>query len=256
MHGDLEDSFAMLSDIGYRGVELMTIEPRELNWGEIRTLSRKYHLPVVLVCTGEVYGQLGLSFTDSDEEVRTRAVEKVNAISEFAAYLGANINIGRVRGRSDDSRPNQSLGLALSAIHKVCDHALPLGVKVLIEHIERMETNFITTVAQACKLVDMLALSNLGIMMDVFAMYHEENDLCTTIREYSSRYNYHVHLSDSDRYYPGHRDIDFDSVIGTFSVAGFNHAFVEEVLQLPDQETAARKSFDHVQPILAKYYST
>lgn len=256
LQGDLEHSFRLLSDVGYDGVELMTIEPRELNWPEIRALSKKYHLPVVLVCTGEVYGQLGLSFTDCNGAVRTTAIEKVKEIVEFASYLGANINIGRVRGFSDDSRPDHSLSLALVALHEVCDHASPLGVKVLIEHIERMETNFITTVAEACEIVDILNLDNFGIMMDVFAMYHEESDICATIRKYSPRYNYHVHLSDSDRYYPGHRDIDFDRVIRAFSEVGFNNAFVEEVLQLPDQETAARRSFDHVQPILAKYYGT
>jgi sugar phosphate isomerase/epimerase len=256
LQGDLDDNFALLSNIGYQGVELMTIEPRELNWSEIRTLSKKYHLPVVLVCTGEVYGQLGLSFTDCKGTVRTKAIEKVKAIVEFASYLGANINIGRVRGLSDDSRPDHSLELALAALHEVCAHASPLGVKVLIEHIERMETNFITTVAEACHLVDILDLNNFGIMMDVFAMYHEESDLCATIRKYSPQYNYHVHLSDSDRHYPGHKDIDFDRVIRAFCEAGFNGAYVEEVLQLPNQEAAARRSFDHVQPILAKYYST
>jgi sugar phosphate isomerase/epimerase len=256
LQGQLEHSFRLLAEIGYDGVELMTIEPSELSWPEIRALSRKYHLPVVLVCTGEVYGQLGLSFTDCDGAVRTAAVEKVKQLVEFASYLDANINIGRVRGLTDDSHPDHSLSLALAALHEVCEHASPLGVKVLIEHIERMETNFITTVAEACKISDILNLDNLGIMMDVFAMYHEELDICDTIRSYSPRYNYHVHLSDSDRYYPGHADIDFDRVIRAFSEAGFNNAFAEEVLQLPDQETAARRSFDHVQPILARYYRT
>jgi sugar phosphate isomerase/epimerase len=254
LQGDLEHNFRLLSDVGYDGVELMTIEPRELDWPKVRALSKKYHLPVVLVCTGEVYGRLGFSFTTCDGVIRTAAIERVEEIVDFASYLGANINIGRVRGFSDDAHPDRSRSLALAALQEVCDHASPLGVKVLIEHIERMETNFITTVAEACEIVDTLNLDNLGIMMDTFAMYHEEGDICATVRKFSSRYNYHVHLSDSDRYYPGHKDIDFDKVIRAFSETGFNNAFVEELLQLPDQETAARKSFDHVQPILDRYY--
>ena len=49
----------MLSDIGYGGVELMTIEPGELNWGEIRTLSKKYHLLLFWYAPARCMGNWG-----------------------------------------------------------------------------------------------------------------------------------------------------------------------------------------------------
>lgn len=254
LQGDLEQNFRLLSEIGYDGVEFMTIDPKKLNLPEIKALSEKYSLPIVLVCTGEVYGQLKLSFTDQDGVVQRKAIEKVKEIIEFASYFGANINIGRVRGFSDENDPESSLKLAVGALKELCDYAAPRGVNVLIEHIEKLETNFINTVTESCELVDLIKRENFRIMIDVFAMYHEEKDIYEIIKRYSPKYNLHVHLSDSDRYYPGHRDMDFDRIIKTFREAGFDGPFVEEVLQLPDQETAARKCFEHIQPILEKYY--
>ncbi len=255
LQGDLEENFRLLSEIGYDGVEFMTINPAKLDVAEIKALSEKYSLPVVLVCTGEIYGQLRLSFTDKDAVVRRKAIEKVKEIIEFASYFGANINIGRVRGFSDENDPTSSLKLAVRALREVCDYAAPRGVKVLIEHIETMETNFIITVSESCDLVNLVNRENFKIMIDVFAMYHEEQDIYEAIRRYSPQHNLHVHLSDSDRYYPGHRDMDFDKIIKTFREASFDGPFVQEVLQLPDQETAARKCFEHIQPILDKYYA-
>lgn len=97
--GTLEHSFGDLSALGYDGVELMMLDPDQLNWEELKNTAKKYDLDVVLVCTGEVYGQLGISFTDPDEAVRRQAIDRVKRLIECAGYLGANLNIGRVRGQ-------------------------------------------------------------------------------------------------------------------------------------------------------------
>lgn len=254
MPGDPQRNFRLLSEIGYTGVELMTVDPQSLDWRELQFLSRRYGLPVVLVCTGELYGQLGLSFTDQDYDTRRAAVQRVKETVAFASSLGAHINIGRVRGFSDPENPKRSLAWASSAIREVCDYAANRGVRVLLEHIERLETNFITTLPEACEFIDAMNHPALRAMVDVFALYHEERDMLDVIERLSPHYNEHVHLSDSDRYYPGHKDVDFESVIRSFRNAGFTGAFVEEVLQRPDAETAARRSFAHIQPLLLNYY--
>ena len=63
---DLETSFKMLADNGYDGAELMICEPAKIDADKIIRLSQQYSLPICMVCSGEVFGQDGLCFTDSD----------------------------------------------------------------------------------------------------------------------------------------------------------------------------------------------
>ena len=51
--GPLEKSFSDLAKLGYQGVELMTLNPSELDWEFVKCEAEKNGLKVVLVCTGE-----------------------------------------------------------------------------------------------------------------------------------------------------------------------------------------------------------
>ena len=62
--GSLEKSFGDLGRLGYDGVELMTLNPGKLDWNEVKETAEKNGLSVILVCTGEIFGQLGLSYTN------------------------------------------------------------------------------------------------------------------------------------------------------------------------------------------------
>ena len=97
--GPLKESFKNLSELGYDGVELMTLNPKELDWDEVKNLLEKYHLKAALVCTGEIFGQLKLSYTDPDEDIRKEAIRRTKEIIDFAGFLEADINIGRIRGQ-------------------------------------------------------------------------------------------------------------------------------------------------------------
>lgn len=77
--GPLEKSFYDLASLGYDGVELMTLNPSELDWDFVRKEAERNKLAIVLVCTGEIFGQLGLSYTDPKEEVRKEAIRRTKA---------------------------------------------------------------------------------------------------------------------------------------------------------------------------------
>ena len=63
--GSLAKTFGDLGALGYDGVELMTLNPGKLDWREVKETAEENNLSVVLVCTGEIFGQLGLSYTHS-----------------------------------------------------------------------------------------------------------------------------------------------------------------------------------------------
>ena len=87
--GSLQKTFGDLAKLGYDGVELMTIDPMKLDWNEVRKTAADLDLTVGLVCTGEIFGQLGLSFADPDAGRRAEAIARVNGIIDFAASQNA-----------------------------------------------------------------------------------------------------------------------------------------------------------------------
>lgn len=252
--GPLEQSFADLRAMGYDGVELMTLDPEQLDWDQVRRLLEKHDLSAALVCTGEIYGQLNLSFSDPDPAVRSEAIRRVKGIIDFASALDANINIGRVRGQFVKGvAPEQTLAWASDAFKDISDHAAGKNVWIALETVTIMQTNFINTLAEAQAMVERVNRPNFGLMMDVFHLNLEEKNLFDAIRDYS-KHNLHVHLADNNRRYPGHCGLDFEQIIRAFHAQGFDGTFCTEIYQIPDQRAAAEGAIGHLAPILNRVY--
>lgn len=247
--GSLEKSFSTLSQLGYDGVELMTLNPGKLDWENVKNTATEYGLKIALVCTGEIFGQLGISFTDPESNVRKEAISRVYEIIDFAGYLGANINIGRVRGQyKENISKKQTEEWALEAFQMISAYAAPKNVQIALETVTIMQTNFINTLEEAKQMVENVNMKNFRLMMDVFHMNIEEPNLLKAICDYSP-YNIHVHLADNNRRYPGACGLDFAKIINTFKEVGYDGFFCTEIFQLPDQETAARESIRCLSPI-------
>lgn len=252
--GQLENTCQVLSDLGYDGIELMTLDPDKLDWEKVKNTARDHGLAIPLICTGEIFGQLGISFTDPSPQVRQLAVEHVCRIIDFAGFLGANINIGRVRGQyRDDISRETTYAWAVDAFRAISRHGARHGVNIALESVTIMQTNFINTIAEAAKIVDAVAEPNFKLMMDVFHLNIEEKDLYQVIRDYAS-YNIHVHLADHNRRYPGHCGMDFSKIISTFKSVGYDGAFCTEIFQIPDQYSAAQGAIKCLAPIFKKIY--
>lgn len=252
--GPLQKTFGDIAAYGYDGVELMTIDPGKLNWDEVKKTAEDLGLVVGLVCTGEIYGQLGLSFADPDAGRRREAVDRVNGIIDFAASQNAKVNIGRVRGqyRPDVAR-EQTEEWAVEAFQAISDHAAPKGVMIALENVTIMQTNFINTMAEARRIIDMTGRPNFRAMIDVFHLNIEERDIYQAIRDYAD-INVHVHLCDNNRRYPGNCGLDFEKIIQTFHDVGYDDLYSTEVFQFPSMEECAKRSIAYLAPIFQRVY--
>lgn len=253
--GPLENSFQTLSEMGYDGVELMTLNPSELDWGYVKSEAEKNRLIVAIVCTGEIFGQLGLSYTNPDEANRKEAISRTKEIIDFASYLGANINVGRIRGQYCSQLSKiQTEELAVRAFRELSDYAAEKNVKIALETVTIMQTNFINTMEEAVQIIKRVDCPNFRLMMDIFHMNLEEKDMYQAIRDYS-QYNIHVHLADNNRRYPGQCGFDFEKILRTFKECGYDGNFCTEIFQLPSMEAAAQGAIKCLRPIKAKVYN-
>ena len=239
LSGTFEEKCRKAARLGFHGIELMVRDPSRLDWRAIEATLRQARLEVPQIVTGELFGADGLCLTTSDDEVRRRADARTRAVIDLAARLGAIVNIGRLRGQLKflDQREDQWTR-AVDSLRGVIEYAAREGVKIAIEPLNRYETDFIFSAADGMRLVSDLGYDNVGLMLDTFHMNIEDALIADGLRHAGDRL-WHVHISDSNRLYPGAGHIDFDGVFGALEELGYEGFVSGEILPLPDPDTAA-----------------
>ena len=99
IRGEIAATMALIRATGYSGVELLVRDPRQIDWRALQAAIDAEGLDMPAVCTGEIYGEDGLSFADPDATRRAEARERMKSALDLAARFDAMVNVGRLRGR-------------------------------------------------------------------------------------------------------------------------------------------------------------
>jgi len=169
--------------------------------------------------------------------VRAAAVERLCGHVELAAQLGAAVILGGIRGQLE-GRPREA---AVDAVRACARAATARGVELLLEPINRYETDFVNSVDEGLALVEEVGEPSLGILADTFHMNIEEARLGDAIVRAGERLRY-VHVVDSNRHAPGRGHVDFGEVLDALGRIGYEGPLVAEVLPRPDDAAAAADS--------------
>ena len=191
--------------------------------------------------TGELYGADGLRLVTPDDDLYRRSVLRTQSVIDLAGFLGAMVNIGRLRGRLDGSADvADPWAEAVERLGSLAAYAAQRGVRISLEPLNRYETDFILDVADGMRMVADLQCNNVGLMLDVFHMNIEEASIERSLAAAGDRC-WHVHIADSNRHYPGAGHLDFEGMFATLEAMGYQGYVSAELFPLPDPDTAAAK---------------
>jgi sugar phosphate isomerase/epimerase len=248
--GDMKEAFSRLAALGYDGAELMMVEPDRVDRDRIERLSREYGIEVPVICTGEVYGQARLSFMDPDESVRREAIRRTKGIIDFASCFGAQVNIGRLRGRLFPDTPREkSIDWMYAAFEDVTDYAAERGITMTLEPIAHIFCNNINSTHEGVDVVKRVGRDNFRLMADVFHMNLEDASVeagFTEMRPYLS----HIHVCDSNRLAPGRGNFDFKTITEMIKQIGYRAYISAEIFQFPSQDIVLEETIKHLKPLL------
>jgi len=245
--GDLEANLERIAALGYGGVELAIRDPRSVDLDKLGRLTRACGLSVPAIGTGQAWGEEGLSFTDPDPAIRRAAIERIQSHVPGAARFGAVLIVGLIRGTfTPGVEAARAMDWLVEALHVCCASALPHGVRLALEPINRSETTLVNTAAQGRELIERLGADNFGLLLDTFHMNIEEQSIETTTEQCGARI-FHFHVADSNRWYPGAGHLDFKSILRTLAATGYPGWISGEFLPEPDAGEAARKSILYLQ---------
>ncbi len=250
--GDLEQGFKKAHELGYDGVELSLRDSDQLDQDEIIGQLQTYQLQCISFGTGQSYFTDGLSLADPDSQKQQSVRERLKAHIRFAAKLNSMVVIGSVRGVLDDSsekKRSRSYTAAVEAVQDIASYAAEEGVVLLLEPINRYETNFLNTIQEALQFLEEVDSPQLKLLADTFHMNIEESDLVGGLLS-ASHVLQHIHLVDSNRCAVGMGHIDFNQIIKILKQMDYDGWLSAEILPTPDDEMAAARWIKSVEALL------
>lgn len=246
---DVKNSVKKVANLGFDAVEFHVRDPKEVNFNDLKGLVESYNLPVCAIGTGQTYGEDGLSFTDPDEGVRKKAVERIKSHIDFAQSFNAQVIIGLVRGKTQAGVSfEKAEKLFIQCMRDCADYGAEKDVVLTVEPINRYETDLYNTIDEMIRVIEKINKPNVKILADTFHMNIEEPDIFESLKN-SKDYLSHVHVADSNRWAPGCGHIDFKKVVKTLKKIGYKGAVSAEILPKPTPDESARLTIKHMKEI-------
>lgn len=235
--------------LGFHGIELALRRADELNTRRLTELLDENNLEVSCISTGQVYADGGLTMTHERPEKRREVGTIFREFIDLAADFGCLVNIGRVRGPLD-GRPREQVEELFAAVtRELCDYALTKNVTLILEPVNRYETDFINSVEEGVALMQLVDRPNLLLMPDVFHMNIEDRAIGPELARHIAYVRY-IHVADSNRLAPGQGHLDFPALFTDLFRAGYDGWLSAELLPIPSPDVAARQTAEFLLPLV------
>lgn len=252
IHGNLQQAIACASQWGYDGIELHLMDSDVLDKKEIVSALSAHNIILTSIGTGPSYSQQKIFMTSPCPDRRKEAIRRMMGHIRFGAETGAVVIIGLMKGQKKDCTDAQCyMGYFNDGMEACIREAERLGVNLVFEVIDRFESDWLNTVSEGLELLQYLGSDNLMLHLDTFHMNIEEPDCAESIRRAGRKVG-HIHIADSDRWYPGHAHYDFAATFRALHEIEYGGAVALESFQYPDAKTAARLSLEFIRPLLER----
>jgi len=250
--GTFDQRLTKAADLGYDGVELMVARPLELEASTIRSQVKDTGLEIAAIASGAVYMVDKLTLLSDSAEASARAEKRLTELIEFAAQVGAPlVTIGGFRGRMSWAGGPDSRARLIEQLGAACGEAAANGVRLVIEPLNRYESDIINNTDEALTLLDEVDSAHLGLLLDTYHVNIEEPSVTACFGDgIDAGKLWHVHLGDSNRLPPGQGHLDFAAIVTTLRDAGYQGYLSAELLPKPDPDSAAAATIRHMRTLI------
>ena len=248
------------SALGYTGMEVapFTLAPLITDvpvsrLHEMRATAEKYGMQVIGL-HWLLAKTTGFHLTTDDASVRRATGDYLAALARACHELGGQVLVlGSPMQRNLAPGVSRDTGMERAA--EVIRMALPAltecGVDLCIEPLTTLETNFLTSCAEAVELMDRIGHPRVLLHQDVKAMLGEGTPLPELIQRFSKVVG-HFHVNDSNLLGPGMGETDYHPIFAALLKTGYSGWVSVEVFDYkPGAEFIARSSIDYMKKVLA-----
>lgn len=241
LQGGIEKGIARAAGMGFDCVELHIRNPKDLDLARILDSSARCGVGVAAIGTGLEFGMNGLNLSSEDPELRKGMSERLREHIDFASRFGAVVFLGLIRGKC---ARYQDRGACLDRLAKelipIAAYAAEKNVVLAFEPIAFYYTTLLNTTQETLEFLTRPGLAGIQLLLDTHHMHIEDKDMDASWRQCAGRIA-HVHISDSNRQYPGSGNVDYTRVTKSLTAIGYEAAVSLETLPYPSGEEAAQR---------------
>lgn len=201
----------LIKENGFDGIEFPLFRLDGFNPAQVRRDTEAAGLE----CTVASAFIQGLSPISADAGIRAKAITHLRDLLNAAADAGVRIfcgpmysPVGYLPGRR---RTSDEWQWAVEGLRSLGDTLAANRMTLALEPLNRFETYFLNTAADAALLCDQIAHPDIGILFDTFHANIEEKDIAAGIRAVA-RHLRHVHTCENDRGIPGSGHVEWPAV--------------------------------------------
>lgn len=224
--------------LGLDGIELATFDFTKFPAAAARRELEAQGMPGIL-CSALVGG---MSLATDDAALRAQSLAFLKAGVRATAEAGLSLFIGpfcsAVGYLPGRRRTADEWARCVEGLRELGVYADEFAVRVAVEPLNRFETFFLNTAADALLLCEEVAHPRIGVLYDTFHANIEEKNQAAAIR-LLGRHIFHVHACENDRGIPGSGPIDWAGVIGALKGIGYDGWLVIESFGPGIKEIAA-----------------
>lgn len=222
IEADHLDQIRAIKALGYDGVEIPVLRGDIAHYA---WLGRELDSIGLRRCTTSVIPSPEANPVSADAAVRLAGRQHLDWALDCALALGAESLGGPIHAPighfTGTGAAESELAFGAEAHHALAERAAANGIYLSIEPLNRFETYFLNTMAQARAYVDRVDHSACRIMYDTFHAHIEEQSQAGAIATLGPAMGV-LHVSENDRGIPGRGQIDFAAVFRAARTQGFD----------------------------------
>lgn len=189
------ENFTFAKECGYDFVEMPLYILRDMSDEDFDTVCKTCDESDIKVETVNILFS-GITLLDENAATEQELREYLAFVFARAKKLGTEIAVfgsGGARRRPDNMDDTTAMQKLAVALQIVCEEADKHGITIAFEPLCKTDANFIFTLKEASKLLDMVSASNLGCTADTYHILVEENSF-ESIPKYADIIK-HVHIA-------------------------------------------------------------
>jgi protein FrlC len=227
-HHSLERCFDDLQGLGRRHVELWGVAPHaHVSWlsdaeaRRIRDAAAQRGMDIVCFTPEQVAYPVNIAA--ADDTLRAASIAMFRRAAELAVELGARtLFLTSGRGREDEPR-DAGWARAVDGLGDITAYASSLGLECVLEPLQRVESNLVTTAADAARMLVDVSAANLGVALDTVAAAAAGDSIDDYFAVLGDRVR-HLHLIDGSP--TGHLtwgdgDLPLDDIVAALDRHGY-----------------------------------
>lgn len=249
----IEDTIRRVAELGFEGIEIAPFnvapsveEVSAARRAEIRRVADRSGLSIIGL-HWLLVSPPGLHLTTADAEVRQRTSSYLSSLARFCSDLGGTfLVLGSPKQRNVPAGESiaTARARAVEALRPVAETCGTCGVRLLLEPLNPLETNFLQTVEEAIELSRRIDHPSVGYILDCKAMSGMPRGIVGTIEEHG-RAAGHFHANEPTGLGPGMGNVDFVPILRALAGSGYSGWVSTEPFDYrPDSYTVARKAHE------------